>query len=375
MAVSKKVSKKSNDKVKKVSASAKTDKKVEKKKVSFALQGGGAHGAFTWGVMDRILEDGRIEIEGVTGTSAGGMNALAIAQGLMEGGPQRAREVMRELWQRISDKGKNSSLNNRGPIDKMMDNYTMYNSPGFMFFDFLSRIFSPYELNPMQIDPLKEVVDKTFDFEKLRKYKGLKAFLCATHVRTGKLKVFPIDEIKSECLQATACLPTIHQAVKVDGEYYWDGGFIGNPVFFPLIYNCESPDIIMIQLNPTNREEIPKTSRGIADRLNEITNNATVLREMRAVHFITDLIDKGIIGEDKIKRVYMHLIEDEDTFKDLGWSSKLNTEWEFFMHLFEKGRLAGDKWIKENYKNIGEKTTAPIEDNFTGKIKGDIGLS
>ncbi len=338
----------------------------EVKKVSIALQGGGSHGAFSWGALDRLLEDGRFEIQGLTGTSAGGMNAVAVTQGLMKGGNQQAREELRAFWSRISDVGKNSSLNQRGPIDKKLGKFTMYNSPGYIMFDYLSRMFSPYELNPLQADPLKDVLVKSFDFEALREYKGCKVFLCATHVYTGKLRVFSIEELKIECLLATACLPTIHNAVMVDGDYYWDGGFIGNPVFFPLIYNCETPDIILIKLNPTVRNKLPTTSREIADRLNEISNNASVVREMRAISFITDLIDKGMLDKEKIKRVNMHLIEDEDAFQDLGWSSKLNTEWEFLTHLFEKGRASADAWIKENYDNVGKKTTAPMNDNFVG---------
>ncbi len=340
------------------------------KPVAIALQGGGAHGAFSWGVMDRLLEDGRFKIEGLTGTSAGGMNAIAVAQGLMRGGNQQAREELRIFWEEISQVGKHSALNNRGPIDKLMGKFTMYNSPGFMVFDMLSRMFSPYELNPTGHDPLKNTIQKCFDFDSLRKFKGCKVFLCATHVFTGRLKVFSLDEMKIECLLATACLPTIHNAVKVDGEYYWDGGFIGNPVFFPLIYNCETPDIIMVQLNPTERKHLPITSREIADRLNEITNNASVIREMRAINFISNLIDEGLLDKEKIKRVYMHVIEDEEVFQDLGWSSKLNTEWEFLSYLFEKGRLAADKWIKENYEHVGQKTTAKMKEHFVGDTHG-----
>ncbi len=352
---------------KSIPSAAKAEKKNGKKKVSVALQGGGSHGAFSWGVMDRLLEDGRFEIEGLTGTSAGGMNAVAIAQGLMKGGNQAARDELKAFWQKISDSGKNSPLNHRGPIDKALGKYTMYHSPGFVIFDYLSRMFSPYELNPLQIDPLKDVIASSFDFDALRKFKGVKVYLCATHVQTGKLRIFGLDEMKIEALQATACLPTIHNAVKVDGEYYWDGGFIGNPVFFPLIYDCESPDIILIQLNPTVREKIPTTAREIGDRLNEITNNASVVREMRAISFISDLIDDGKLDPKETKRVFMHMIEDEDTFADLGWSSKLNTEWDFFMHLFEKGRAAADKWIKENYEHVGKKTTAPLREHFVGE--------
>lgn len=338
-----------------------------KKKVSIALQGGGSHGAFSWGVLDRLLEDGRFEIEGLTGTSAGGMNAVAVVQGLMRGGNQAAREELKNFWENISESGKTSLLNNRGPIDKLMGKYTMYHSPGFVIFDYLSRMFSPYELNPLQTDPLKDVILKSFDFDALRKFKGAKLYLCATHVFTGKLRIFGLDELRPECLLATACLPSIHAAVKVDDEYYWDGGFIGNPAFFPLIYDCESPDIIYIQLNPTVRETLPTTAREIADRLNEISNNATVVREMRAISFISDLIDSGMLDSKKIKRVFMHVIKDESAFQDLGWSSKLNTEWEFFTHLFERGRAAADLWIKENYKDVGVRTTAKLEEQYVGE--------
>ncbi len=347
--------------------SADNKKAGGKKKIAIALQGGGSHGAFSWGVLDRLLEDGRFEIEGLTGTSAGGMNAVAVAQGLMKGGNQGARDELKTFWGKISESGKNSPLNHRGPIDKALGKYTMYHSPGFVVFDYLSRMFSPYELNPLQIDPLKDVIANSFDFEALRQFKGTKLYLCATHVRTGKLRIFGLDELKIECLLATACLPTIHSAVNVDGEYYWDGGFIGNPVFFPLIYDCETPDIVLVQLNPTVRDKLPTTAREIGDRLNEITNNASVVREMRAISFISDLIDEGLLDAKKTKRVFMHLIEDEEAFGDLGWSSKLNTEWEFLTHLFEKGRTAADKWIKANYDNICKKTTAPLRDHFVGE--------
>jgi NTE family protein len=235
-------------------------------------------------------------------------------------------------------------------------------------FDFLSRMFSPYELNPQGTDPLKDVIEKTFDFKALRKHKDHKVFLCATHVYTGKLRVFGLDELKTEVLQATACLPTIHGAVMIDGEYYWDGGFIGNPVFFPLIYQCDAQDILYLPLNPTERRKLPTSAREIGDRLNEITNNATVTREMRSIAFISDLLDEGLLDEKKIKRIRMHVIEDESVFQELGWSSKLNTEWDFFLHLFEKGRAAADKWIKENFNKIGKETTAPMKEHFIGEM-------
>jgi len=338
-----------------------------KKKVSIALQGGGSHGAFSWGVLDRLMEDGRFEFEGFTGTSAGGMNAVAAVQGLMRNGNQGGRDELRIFWKKISEAGNSSLLNTRGPIDRMMGQYTMHHSPGYVMFDYLSRIFSPYELNPLQIDPLKEIVVQNFDFEALRAFKGAKLYLCATHVVTGQLRIFTLNELKAECLLASACLPTIHAAVKVDNDYYWDGGFIGNPVFFPLIYDCVSPDIIYIQISPTHRQKLPTTSREISDRLNEISNNSTVMREMRAINFITNLIDEGMLDKNKIKRVFMHVIKNDDAFENLGWSSKLNTEWEFLVHLFEMGRESADTWIKAHYQDVGVKTTADLERHFVGE--------
>jgi len=348
---------------------------AEKKKIAVALQGGGAHGAFTWGVLDKLLESDLFEIEGATGTSAGGMNAIALAQGLAKEGPDKARQELKEFWYGICQSGKNSALNNRGLVDKMMHKFTMYNSPGFLMFDYLSRIFSPYELNPMGFDPLKDVIQKHFDFDIIRNQNKCKVFLCATHVFTGTLKVFKTSDLKIESLLATACLPTIHSAVLVDGEYYWDGGFIGNPVFFPLIEECGDTDvdIVFIQLNPSVRNKLPTTSREIADRLNEITNNASVVREIRAIDFISRLRENKHLTEDApLKKVRLHLIEDESTFQDLGWSSKLNTEWEFLTHLFEKGRQAAAEWIKKRYDDVGEHSTIPMRKNYLGEDFGRI---
>jgi NTE family protein len=338
-------------------------KEPKKKKISCALQGGGSHGAFTWGVMDRLLEDGRFEFEGLSGTSAGGMNAVAIVQGLMRGGPEQAREELRNFWTKISESGKNSAMK-PGPLDKMQGKYTMSNSPGFMMFDFMTKLFSPYEFNPKNINPLKDVVQELFDFENIRKFKESKVFLCATHVYTGKLKVFSSEELKPECVLASACLPFLHQAVEVDGEYYWDGGFIGNPVLFPLIYECKTPDIVVIQLNPTHRPHLPTTSRDISDRLNEITCNASLVREMRSIAFISKLIDDGLLDSKAVKRLHIHLIRNEEVFQELGFSSKLNSDWDFLTHLFNTGRETADAWIKKNYDNVGVKTTADILDDY-----------
>lgn len=333
------------------------------KKVSFALQGGGAHGAFTWGVLDRLLEGDFFEVEGVCGTSAGGINAVAVSQGIVKGGNEGARQEMHRLWKTISDSGKKSALK-RGFVDKLLGKFTMNHSPAYIGFDFMSRIFSPSQLNPMNKNPFRDLVNEFFDFEALRKTKKVKAFVCATSVKTGKLKIFETSELRTESILASACLPMLFQAVEIDGEHYWDGGYIGNPPLYPLIYNCETPDIITIKLNPTYLEEVPSTSREILDRLNEITCNATLIREMRMINFLSKLIDDGSVVPGKLKRLHMHLIENEEVFKDLNFSSKLNTDWDFLIHLFEEGRKAGDKWMDENYARVGIESTADIEKDF-----------
>jgi NTE family protein len=341
----------------------KKEVKDNKKRITIAMQGGGAHGAYTWGVLDRLLEEKDLVIEGVSGTSAGGMNAVATAQGIMNGGNEGARELLNRYWHVMSDKGK-TSIFKPGILDILAGKYTMHNSPGFIMFDFLCKVMSPYQMNPFGTDPLKDVVEELFDFDKLRDFEAVKIFLAATHVYTGKLKVFSNKELCTEALLATACLPTIHAAVMVKGDYYWDGGFIGNPVIYPLIYDCETADIMIIKLNPTHRNRLPVTSSEIGDRLNEITNNTSIMREMRSIHFITKLIDDGIVQPGAMKRLHVHLIEDEKVFQDLGWSSKLNTDIEFLEHLFNAGRKSADQWLEKNYDKIDKESTAPIAEEF-----------
>jgi NTE family protein len=327
-----------------------------KKRVNLALQGGGAHGAFTWGVIDRLLEDDRIEVEGLSGTSAGAMNSVATCQGLIINGNKGARKVLREFWEGIAEAGDKGQLK-PGPIDKMMGLYTMYNTPAYMAFDTMIRMLSPYQFNPTDTDPLRDVILKTFDFDILRREVLHKVFLCATHVCDGNIRIFTNPELRPEVLLASGCLPLIHKAVEVEGEFYWDGGFVGNPAIYPLIYNCDAQDIIIVQLNPTRRAEIPHDVRGISDRLNEISNNMSLMREMRNIHFISDLINKGELSDKKHKRVHMHCIKNESVFAKLGFSSKLNSTSEFLNHLFEEGKACASEWLRENFDNLGVKST------------------
>lgn len=336
-----------------------------KKHVSFAMQGGGAHGAFTWGVLDRMLEESDLIVDGVSGASAGAMNAVSVAQGIIDGGNEGAREAMKRYWNLNAEKGKTSFLK-PGVMDVLSGKYTMHNSPAFIMFDLMCKFLSPYQYNPLGINPLKEIVEDLFDFDKLNDDPKVKVFLSATHVYTGKIKIFSNirRELSTETMLATACLPTIFNAVLVKGEYYWDGGYTGNPVIYPLIYDCDATDVVLLKLNPTHRNRLPITAGEIGDRMNEITNNTSIMREMRQMFFIEKLINQKLVKEDTLKHMHVHLIENEAVFQDLGWSSKLNTDRAFLMHLFEEGRKTADKWMEKNYDSIGKKSTADISEEF-----------
>lgn len=339
--------------VKKVGAST-------RKKVNLALQGGGSHGAFTWGVLDRLLDDPRLEIEGVIGTSAGAMNAAALACGLHANGAQGAKETLEKFWMKISEAGAKGPIQ-RTWFDKMTGNFRLDNSPSFFVFDLLGRLFSPYQLNPMNKNPLKDVVEEVIDFTNVRTCTEIKLFVCATNVRTGKVRVFTNKEMKTDVVLASACLPFMFQAVEIDGEYYYDGGYMGNPCIYPLIYHCDSQDVIIVQINPLYREEIPTTAREIMDRVNEISFNSSLMREMRAVYFVTMLIESGQLDNEKYRKLHVHLIEREEEMKKMGASSKLIAEPEFLLHLRDIGRQAADEWIAKNYDTIGNDSTIDLK--------------
>ena len=221
----------------------------------------------------------------------------------------------------------------------------------------LSSFFSPYDLNPNNVNPFLEFIHNFFDFEAIKAAHDRRIFLGTTHVKTGKIKVFSNQDMSAEVLMASACLPFLFQAVKIDGEDYWDGGFIANPAVYPLIESCPTNDIVIIQLTRTYCHELPTTKAGITDRLKEITYNGCLVREMRAIYFITKLIDQGLIDKKKMKRLNMHLIKNEDTFKNLNLSSALNTDWDFLTMLFEEGRRTAETWIKENYDHVGAESS------------------
>lgn len=324
-----------------------------KKRVSIAMQGGGAHGAFAWGVIDRLLEEDDIIVDGVSGTSAGGMNSASIIDGLIHGGNAGARAKLDLYWKEMAELAKKISPYTMNPIDKANKYYNLDHSFGPFIMNFWGSFLSPYQLNPTNWNPFREFVNNFFDFKAIRESKDRKIFLGATHVKTGRVKIFSNSEFCADALMASACLPFMFQTVKVDGEDYWDGGYIANPAIYPLIYNCEAKDIILIQLTRTHCDEIPTTAAAIKDRLKEITYNGCLVREMRAIYTITKMIDDGIITDPKVKRMNMHLIKNEDAFKGLNLSSALNTDWDFLQMLKESGRRTADTWIKSNKDKIG----------------------
>jgi NTE family protein len=332
--------------------------------INLALQGGGAHGAFTWGVVDRLMEEERIEIEGISATSAGAMNATVLTYGLATGGRDGAKTALAAFWKRVSCAAMSSPLQPSW-LDRTLGDHSLCFSPAFVIFDLVTRLFSPYEFNPINHNPLKDVLEASVDFEALRRSKcPTKLFLSATNVRTGKVKVFERHEIGARHVLASGCLPFMFQAVEIDGEHYWDGGYMGNPAIFPLIYGCQSKDIVIVHINPLEREEVPRTAAEILDRINEISFNSSLMREMRAISFVTRLIDERLVDDDRLRRVFIHSISADAVMKKLGASTKLNGDWEFLTHLHAAGRRYADVWLEECFERLGVESTVDIRAQY-----------
>lgn len=325
-------------------------------KINLALQGGGAHGAFTWGVLDRLLEDGRLTIGAISGTSAGAMNAAVLVDGFMRDGNEGARAALHDFWHAVSKSAKVSPIQ-RSLLDIFMGSWSMDFSPGFLAFDLVSRLASPYDLNPLNINPLKTMIDDMVDFDHVHCCADIKLFISATNVHTGRVRVFTNEEITADAVMASACLPHIFQAVEIDGVPYWDGGYIGNPVLYPFFYETDTPDIVLIQTNPIERKETPKTAREILNRVNEISFNASLVKELRAVEFVSRLIDQGQLDAERYMRINMHLIEGGEPLIAMSASSKLNTEWAFLSHLRDIGRDAAGAWLDAHHDQVGTRST------------------
>ncbi|WP_282607322.1 patatin-like phospholipase family protein [Pelagibius sp. Alg239-R121] len=333
------------------------------KRINVALQGGGAHGALTWGVLDRLLEDDGISIEGISGTSAGAVNGVLLAYGITAGDRAFTRDLLRRFWRRISEIAATSPLQPT-PFDRMLGIGRMDYSPAFMALDIMSRLFSPYQFNALALNPLRDTLDEFVDFEVVKHCKEVKLFVSATSVKRGRVKIFGLEELSLDAVMASACLPFLQPAVEIDGEPYWDGGYMGNPAIFPLIYHTDSRDVLLIQLNPINIQHTPKTAQEILDRLNTLTFNSSLMREMRAIKFVTDIIDDGFDDEGRLKRMLMHVIDAEDVMDDLGVSSKLNADWEFLQYLHKIGYERTEIWLSENRDALGERSTMDIEEMY-----------
>jgi NTE family protein len=336
---------------------------ADQKLINLAIQGGGSHGAFAWGAIDRLLEDGRVAAEGIVGTSAGAMNAAVTAYGLTQGGNEGARAALQRFWRAVAEKGAYSILRPSW-VDRLINPGSMDFSPGWLMMDFFSRMTSPYQTNPSNYNPLREILTDQIDFEQLRRSSSVKLFTCASNVTTNRLRIFERSEMTVDKVLASACLPTVFQAIEIDGAYYWDGGYMGNPPIFPLIYNCTSPDVVLIMINPIQTDEVPKSAQAILDRINTLSFNSSLMREMRAIAFISRMIDKGFDDDGRMKKVFMHCIDAEQELRTLGVSSKVNVEWSFLTWLFELGRQQADVFLRDHFDKIGNQSSVDIEQRF-----------
>lgn len=333
---------------------------MSKKSINLALQGGGSHGAFTWGVLDYLMEDGRIDVEGISGTSAGAMNAVVFTQGYMDGGREGAREALHNFWCKVSNLSMFSPLK-RSPFSVLTGNWDMTGSPAYIMMDLLSRVASPYETNPFKYNPLRQLIETTVDFEKVRACKDIELFIAATNVQSGKIKVFEGNELTADMILASACLPTIYQAVEVDGIPYWDGGFSGNPPLFPLFQTTKSQDIVIVQVNPIERQKTPKSAQEIQNRINEISFNSSLLRELRSIEFVHRLLEENKLDTDHYANILVHRIEATEKINPLSASSKVNSEWSFLTHLRDIGRDSARVFLEEHFDNLGVDSSLDLE--------------
>jgi NTE family protein len=331
--------------------------------IDLALQGGGAHGAFTWGVLDRILEEDWLTIEAISGTSAGAMNAAVLASGLAKGGREGARQALEAFWRKTSEAARFSPFQ-RSPLDVLLGRWTLDNSPLFVAMDMMSRVVSPYSLNPGGANPLADILTDVIDFEALAAG-PIKLFVTATNVRTGRGRVFRNAEITPQVLLASACLPTLFQAIEIDGDSYWDGGYSGNPTMTPLIRESSALDTILVQINPVERPGTPTTARDILNRLNEVSFNGVLLKELRMMAMLRKGANPGDREGARWAGMRLHRVTSE-RMAELGYSSKLNAEWEFLTMLRAEGRQSAEAFYRAHKDDIGKRSTLDLDELTEG---------
>lgn len=352
------------------------------RKLNLALQGGGSHGAFTWGVLDALLEDRRIELEGISGASAGAVNAVALAHGFAQSqapggtgyakGANAARESLRRVWQGIE---------NLGRIGSMAQDVTRFFTGGWggnamgsaQLGDAMARWMSPYQSNPLDLNPLRRLLEQEIDFDALARLDSPRIFVSATQVRTGRGEIFAGQRLTLQAVMASACLPMVFQAVEIDGEAYWDGGYAANPALAPLIDHCATRDILLVQLTPLKREHDPRTPHEIAERVAEISFNASLLSQMRNVDFIHRLLDQGALIEGPTyKRLRMHRIDGGAAMGAMSQASKLSTDPAMMEELFESGQAAARLWLSKHFEQIGVAGTIDIQRDYVGKSQTSL---
>lgn len=338
------------------------------KEVTLALQGGGSHGALTWGALDAILADERLRITAISGTSAGAMNAIVVADGLHRDGRNGAREALAAFWRAIGDLARFSPIQ-PGPWDRLAGRFSLDASPGYILFDNLTRIFSPYQLNPLDINPLRQFLRRHIDFDRVNRCSELSVYVTATNVRTGRARIFSQPHLTVETVLASACLPYLHQAVEIDGEAYWDGGYTGNPALYPLVDHERGRDIVIIQVNPMVRHDLPRTARDILNRLNEVTFNSSLVKELRAIHLLHELIEAEGLELERYRDMRLHLIHADEEVQDLKASSKLNADWRYLTHLRDRGRAWATGWLEAHYDAVGERSTLDLDELFADAFR------
>ena len=326
------------------------------KRINVALQGGGSHGAFSWGVLDRLLEDERIEIEAISGTSAGAMNAVVAAEGLVEGGRKRAREQLGEFWKAVSDALASSSAVSTAWAGFFPAWATDMN-PALAAFKNMAQSSSPYQFNPLDFNPLRDIVADEVDFDRVHQCEAMKLFIAATNVGTGRVEVFTGKRITLDSVMASACLPTLYKAVEIDGVPYWDGGYVGNPVLTPFLTECTAQDLLIVQINPQHRGGTPHSSPDILDRLNEITFNASLVREIEAIQFVNWHLRNGGLKDAGYREVFLHRIGGGAVAEGWTAASKMDGSWDFLEHLFNQGRAEADRWLGAHFADIGSRDT------------------
>lgn len=327
-----------------------------KKQLALALQGGGSHGAITWGVLDRLLEEPDLAFNGFSGASAGAMNAAVLAYGLHQGGRETARERLTEFWREVAESASLSPIQ-PSAFDLLFGRGNLDYSPSYWMSQAITGVWSPYQLNPLHINPLEYILEKVIDdFTALQKDERFQIFVCATNVRRGCARIFHRTELTAKAVTASACLPSVYPAIKIDGEEYWDGGFIGNPPLEPLI-RAGCKDILIVQITPVSIRETPKTTAGIKDRINELSFNASLMHELRGILFVDRLLEAGVNLPEKYRQIHLHNINPEDDIQYLGQSSMANARWSFLRSLFRLGRRHGEEWLAQHARHIGKQST------------------